>query len=213
MIGKKSKWKSICITIVITFFIISSIGFGAPENVTERSENVTVVENVTEFNEQQPGNIPDLEQIITILSEREDITNITAPIITILSPENAKYNATSIDLNYTINEPAAWVGYSLNGADNVTITGNITFTAPIGSNQLVVYAADTAGNIGEAEIPFNVTGTDSLGIRPQLSAKNDFFSLNEEPAFFFEYKTFEKSLTKNASAQTFEKSLTKNASA
>jgi hypothetical protein len=221
---EKSKWKSTCIIIVITFLITPLIGFGATQNVTELPENVTLVENVPEFNEPQPENITDIpepiitilsepeditnitEPIITILSELEDVTNITAPIITILSPENTTYTTTLIGLNYTINKPTDWVGYSLNGADNVTITGNITFYAPGGLNRLVLYAADTAGNSGAAEVQFNVNVTDSLGIRPKLSAKKDFFAVDEEPAFTFEYKTFNKSFIKNASAQTFNES-------
>jgi hypothetical protein len=60
-------------------------------------------------------------------------------------------------LNYTIEEPAEWVGYSLNGADNVTIfMRNITFNTSIGLNELVVYARDIAGNIGKAEVQFTV---------------------------------------------------------
>jgi hypothetical protein len=204
---EKSKWKSTCIIIVITFLITPLIGFGATQNVTELPENVTLVENVPEFNEPQPENITNIpEPITTILSELEDVTNITAPIITIRSPENTTYATTLIGLNYTINKPTDWVGYSLNGANNVTITGNITFYAPGGLNHLVLYAADTAGNSGTAEVQFNVNVTDSLGITPKLSAKKDFFAVDEEPAFTFEYKTFNKSFIKNASAQTFNES-------
>ncbi|MHA2202527.1 MAG: hypothetical protein ACW991_02450 [Candidatus Hodarchaeales archaeon] len=31
---------------------------------------------------------------------------------------------TSIGLNFTVNEPTSWIGYSLDSAANVTITGN-----------------------------------------------------------------------------------------
>ncbi len=145
-------------------------------------------QNVTDLNETQP--------------EPENITDMTAPIITIQSPESTTYNATAINLNYTIDEPTEWVGYSLNGAGNVTIIGNITFNAPVGVNHLVVYAIDTAGNSAKAEVQFNVDVkvttenitnvtlpdvTELSCITPKLSAKKDSFSLDEEPAFTFEY--------------------------
>jgi hypothetical protein len=80
------------------------------------------------------------------------------PEILILSPENKLYT-TDIPLNFTVNEPASWVGYSVDGQNNVTITGNTTLTGlSEGSHGLTVYARDKAGNMGASEtIYFTIT--------------------------------------------------------
>lgn len=47
------------------------------------------------------------------------------PTIMVQYPtENATYTAPTVDLNFTINEPAKWIGYSLDWQNNITITGN-----------------------------------------------------------------------------------------
>jgi hypothetical protein len=78
--------------------------------------------------------------------------DITPPVIEIVSPKASKvYNETDIPLNFTIDEPTSWIGYSLKGAANVTITGNTTLTGlveNVTSYTVVVYANDTSGNMG-----------------------------------------------------------------
>ena len=77
----------------------------------------------------------------------------TPPIISILSPENKTYDVNDISLTFTINESTSWIGYSLDGQANVTITGNTTLSGlSNGSHSLIVYANDTAGNTGASEI-------------------------------------------------------------
>jgi len=72
-----------------------------------------------------------------------------APSITILSPENRTYPVFQIPLDFTRDEPASWIGYSLDGADNVTIAGNtILWYLAEGRHNVVVYANDTFGIIG-----------------------------------------------------------------
>jgi parallel beta-helix repeat protein len=83
------------------------------------------------------------------------------PAITILSPENKTYAVnTSIPLTFTIDEPADWISYSLNGQANVTITGNTTL--PVlsdGSHYVVLYANDTFDNMGISNVYFTVDTT------------------------------------------------------
>lgn len=50
----------------------------------------------------------------------------TPPTISIISPENMTYSVNNVSLTFTISEPASWIGYSLDGQTNVTITGNTT---------------------------------------------------------------------------------------
>ena len=80
------------------------------------------------------------------------------PTISIVSPENKTYTANNVSLTFTVSEPTSWIGYSLDGQANVTITGNTTLTGlSDGSHNLIVYAKDTAGNTGASEtIRFNI---------------------------------------------------------
>ena len=85
----------------------------------------------------------------------------TPPAINVLCPEDAIYATNSIDLNFTLSEPAAWVGYSLDGQANITIAGNTTLTGLLdGSHYMVVHANDTAGNMGTSNtVHFTVDTT------------------------------------------------------
>lgn len=86
------------------------------------------------------------------------IVDTIPPTVTLLSPQNQTYTSTNIPLTFTVNELASWIGYSLDGQDNVTITGNTVLTGlPNGEHNVAVYAADLAGNTGASEaVYFNV---------------------------------------------------------
>ncbi|MFX0092872.1 MAG: PQQ-dependent sugar dehydrogenase [Candidatus Hodarchaeota archaeon] len=76
-----------------------------------------------------------------------------APIITLLSPTNSTYSTTTdIWLNFTIDEDnVSWVGYSLDGDVNVTITGDLLLSSlSEGSHYITVFANDTQGNMGRS---------------------------------------------------------------
>jgi hypothetical protein len=76
-----------------------------------------------------------------------------APIISNLSVENKTYTMRGIPLNFTVDQTTFWMGYSLDGQANVTITGNTTLTElAYGSHTLTVYADDTVGNMGNSSI-------------------------------------------------------------
>jgi hypothetical protein len=77
----------------------------------------------------------------------------TAPAIEVLSPASGTYNASSIQMSFTVNEPASLIAYSLDGKENITVTGNITLTGLAnGVHDLTIYAKDEAGNVGASEI-------------------------------------------------------------
>jgi hypothetical protein len=86
-----------------------------------------------------------------------------APVITILSPVNATYGADSIALNYTIadDSPISWAGYSLDGAANVTLTGDTMLTGFNDSTThvLTLYANDSFGNMGSSDVTFGIDMT------------------------------------------------------
>ncbi|MCJ7560136.1 hypothetical protein MUO79_05910, partial [Candidatus Bathyarchaeota archaeon] len=78
--------------------------------------------------------------------------DVWPPIVSVSNPKNKTYDTGNISLTFTVNEPASWIGYSLDGHDNATITANITLSGlSNGAHNLTVYAKDIAGNIGASE--------------------------------------------------------------
>ena len=72
-----------------------------------------------------------------------------APQIMVFSPENKTYGGSDIQTVFTVDEPTSWMGYSLDGEDNVTVTGNVTLAAlSTGSHNITFYAIDLVGNTG-----------------------------------------------------------------
>jgi hypothetical protein len=82
-----------------------------------------------------------------------------------LSPINKTEVDKDISLRFNVSKEASWVGYSLDGAANITIAGNTTLTIlSSGSHNITVYANDTYGNMGTSgtlifvvEEPFPLT--------------------------------------------------------
>jgi hypothetical protein len=79
-------------------------------------------------------------------------SEITPPAITVLSPQNQTYDGRLVPLNFTVYDfsPISWMGYSLDGQANATVTGNTTLNVDKGSHSVVVYANDTYGNMGSS---------------------------------------------------------------
>jgi len=83
----------------------------------------------------------------SVMTERMMIVPDTVPpVITISSPISTTYATHIIPLNVAANEPTSTWLYSLNGAANVSFTPNTTITAAEGTNSIIVYASDIAGN-------------------------------------------------------------------
>ncbi|MCW4028630.1 MAG: hypothetical protein NWE92_03160 [Candidatus Bathyarchaeota archaeon] len=58
-------------------------------------------------------------------------------------------NVTEGALHFVVDDSISWIGYCLDGAANVTITGNSTLTNLQGGlHKVTLYANDTAGNMG-----------------------------------------------------------------
>ena len=86
--------------------------------------------------------------------------------ITVISPENATYNTAAtpfnLPLEFDIDVPKlgmiTWMGYSLNGTENVTITGNMVIPVGYGQHNVVVYATDVEGEtLASEKIYFTVS--------------------------------------------------------
>jgi parallel beta-helix repeat protein len=74
------------------------------------------------------------------------------PKIVILSPVNQQFNETGVPLLFTVNKEVNWTGYSLDGGETVTITGNTSLSGlPNGVHNVTVYAEDTFGNTASSE--------------------------------------------------------------
>jgi hypothetical protein len=81
-----------------------------------------------------------------------------SPSVSVSSLENNTQYAPEVALNFTVNEAVTQITYSLDGQENVTISGNTTLPQlSYGAHNLTVYAVDVAGNIGASEtISFSV---------------------------------------------------------
>jgi hypothetical protein len=86
------------------------------------------------------------------------------PVVTIISPANASYNATDIDFNYTASD-ANLDGcvYSINGTENITAT-NATLTFTEGQHNITLYCNDSLANWGSDFVSFYVDS-----IAPQIN--------------------------------------------
>lgn len=74
-----------------------------------------------------------------------------APQITMISPGNTTYGTSAVNLNFTLREPEPWIGYSLDGNANVTITGSTNISASDGQHSIVIYANDSTGRTGASD--------------------------------------------------------------
>jgi hypothetical protein len=78
------------------------------------------------------------------------------PNITIQSPRAATYSTSKVPLNFTVNKPVSQLTYSLDNG-NITTATNMTLTGlSNGAHNLTIYAVDTAGNMANQTVTFNV---------------------------------------------------------
>jgi hypothetical protein len=75
------------------------------------------------------------------------------PAVIITSPEKmVLYVSSDVPLNFSLNQPPEWVGYSIDGQEVVTINGSITLKGVAnGLHNVTVYAKDAFGNLGISE--------------------------------------------------------------
>lgn len=86
----------------------------------------------------------------------------TAPKVKIVAPADTLYAGQRIELNYALDEPVEWCGYSVNGRPNITIMRNGTLYADEGINRVDLYCRDPAGNVGVASQSFTVYVKDTM---------------------------------------------------
>lgn len=80
-----------------------------------------------------------------------------APALSILNPTNSSYDATDVQLMFSVDEANASLAYSLDGQTTVNIIGNMTLVAlSNGGHYVTVYATDGMGNIAEETVYFEI---------------------------------------------------------
>jgi hypothetical protein len=95
-----------------------------------------------------------------------------APKVSILTLENKTYNTNDVLLDYAVNEAVSQVAYSLDGQDNMTISGNTTLAdLTTGEHYVTVYATDLVGHIGTSEtIYFSIEVPEPFPVVPVAAA-------------------------------------------
>ena len=134
-------------SIFASYYLIS--GCVALPDLPEGLHNITVYtkyERINNINTNWPPLILDCSTVCFTINY-----NIP-PVISKLSIENKTYSQSTLSLNFTTDKPTSWMGYSLDGKENVTIAENTTLTGLFsGSHNLTIYANDAVGNIGASE--------------------------------------------------------------
>ena len=143
---------------------------GYPSGGNYWSDYQTRYPNATEVDNSGIGNTP-----YVIDSQNKDryplmeLFTTTPPQISLLSLTNMKYNESSVPLVFTVDRSVNWVGFSLDGLKNVTVTANTTLTGlSSGLHRITVYANDTFGNMGASQT-VNFTVALPHLFQPQLS--------------------------------------------
>lgn len=77
---------------------------------------------------------------------------LSIPSVQLISPKNMTYSIANATLFFVVDKQVSWLGYSLDGQDNVTISENTTITdLPNGVHNVTVYAKDAFGHEGASE--------------------------------------------------------------
>jgi hypothetical protein len=82
-------------------------------------------------------------------------TIVTRPVVSLLSIANATYAQSDVPLNFALSEPVSQITYSLDGQDNVTISGNATLTGlSNGEHNVTIYGCAADGYVGSSGTVF-----------------------------------------------------------
>lgn len=118
------------------------------------------------------------------ITARAPPTDTMPPTVSILSPENKTYAVEDVPLTFTVSELTSWMGYSLDGQANVTVTGNATLIElSDGMHSLVVYASDMAGNMGASDTVYFTIDTTPTSISI-VSPENKTYDTTDIPLTF-----------------------------
>jgi len=111
------------------------------------------------INENNTDNYP-LMRPLNVSLAPPTITPFPNPAVNLLrikfvSSSNQTYNVSKVSFVFTVEQPTNWIGYSLDGEKNITITANFTLAnLTNGLHNVTVYANDTLGLEGASETVF-----------------------------------------------------------
>jgi hypothetical protein len=130
-----------------------TLSFSTTLNLTAGAHNVKISVEADSYYYVGLSNGYNLSSVV-VHGDSEPVNfTVALPEPVIVVPENITYNESSVPLAFTVGTSAtSWVGYSLDGKDNVTIDGNTTLTGlSNGAHNVTVYANDTFGNVGSSQ--------------------------------------------------------------
>lgn len=88
----------------------------------------------------------------TFLVKISPEADLQAPALRISSPLGKTYETSNVSLTFTVDRAALWFGYSLDGQQNETLTGNTTLTGlAVGVHNVTIYARGIAGLEGKSD--------------------------------------------------------------
>jgi hypothetical protein len=74
-----------------------------------------------------------------------------APSIELLTDQSGNMTFSSFPLNFTVDQPTSWLGYSLDNLANVTVGGNATLTGlNAGNHSLLIFGNNTFGDMAKS---------------------------------------------------------------
>ncbi len=99
------------------------------------------------------GSVYDLFSFVFFMDSSSQVYFITheAPSIKLQIDLSANMTFSSFPLNFIVDQPTSWLGYSLDNLANVTIDGNKTLSGlSAGNHSLVVYGNNTFGDMAKS---------------------------------------------------------------
>ncbi len=130
-----------------------TFSFSFPLNLTSGKHSVTVGVKAETYYVVNPFSYPASVEV----QGYSDTINFTVQLLNpiILAPDRTIFNDTNVPLQFALeNLPSlSWIGYSLDGTGNITITGNTTLTGlSNGEHNVTLFANDTFGNIVASQL-------------------------------------------------------------
>jgi hypothetical protein len=106
------------------------------------------------------------------------------PKLQITSPENITYS--KVNLTFSINRGASWIGYSLDNQGNITVkegTNTSLLGLSQGSHSIILYANDSQGNMGYSNIVYFSVDTIPPVIKILIPQNQTYGSTDTELTF------------------------------
>ena len=122
--------------------------------------NLTVYADYTRKEDADPK-WPNMHDVQTI---DFTINNGIPPAITLLLGEKVTTENSNLTIKFVIEEAVSWMGYSFDGRNNVTVSGNFTLSElTYGLHNVTIYAKDLLENEGATTKNFVVERKDQIG--------------------------------------------------